>query len=797
MPPQDSSLDAVVFIKMNMPMPVTVLVHWRKVAMALVALVCASPAILCASPQSQSPNPTAGIAGVLQSESGKPIPGARVELGAAARTVVVFSSEDGRFSFTGLTAGEYSLKTSAEGFETDVRSVTVSIGLTNSISITLKLLPVQQTIVVSSTETPEALKNIPAQITVLDSKDLDQSAALTVDDFLREIPGFSLYRRTSSMVSQPTTNGVSLRGIGASGVSRTLVFLDGIPINDPVGSWVYWDQIPAMSIKTIEVAPGGISSLYGSSAMAGVIDITTRQPAMPAFDVSGLAGSDGTADLDYFVGSKHGRLSYDSAGDLFRTNGYTLVPQPYRGTVDIPAGSQHETATARVGFQASHSTYLFLNGRFFNELHGNGTPLQHNSTREGLLQAGLRSQASSGNEWRVNVFSFDQIFHSSFSSVAANRDSETLALLQTEPAYGWGANAQWSRPLSGHHLLSAGGDARWTYARDEENAFSSAGANTVDRRVPGEQILAGAFLQDYWAPSQRLDLIGGARVDTWKNYGASLAQFNPKNGAESTTDFPAVSKSVVTPHAGAVLHLTRNLAAHASFYQGFRAPTLDELYRSFRVGNIFTEANANLTSERLTGYEMGVSQQVSRQFFWRVTAYADQLNDPVSNVTLSVTPALITEQRENLGRVDVKGLGADASYSISERLRLDARYLFSQSTIASFSADPGLVGNLLPQVPKHRASLVLSNFGPWHFDSMLEARYESRRFDDDLNTLKLGSFFVIDVKASREFGGRWAPFVEVENLLNRQYAVEATPVPEVGTPFLIFGGLRFQFHRQQ
>lgn len=783
--------------RMNMPMPVTQRVRWRKAAMALLAGMCLCPSIVFAQKKIQLSIPmAAGFSGVVQSQGGTPIPGARIEIGAMPYAVTLFSNDHGRFSLDSLSAGEYSLTTSAEGFETDFRSIAVPPGRTSSVSITLKILPVQQTIVVSSTDTPERLKNIPAQITVLNSKQLDQSAALTLDDFLREIPGFSLYRRTSSMVSQPTTNGVSLRGIGASGVSRTLVFLDGIPINDPVGSWVYWDQAPESSIRTIEVAPGGISSLYGSSAMAGVIDISTRQPATPALDVSGLTGSNGTADLDYLAGSEHGRFSYDSAGSLFRTNGYTLVPEPYRGSVDIPAGSQHETASARVAFQATRSTSLFLSGRFLNELHGNGTPLQNNSTRQGTLHAGLRSHANSGTEWRANVFSFDQTFHSSFSSVAVNRNSETLALLQTEPAYGWGANVQWSRPLSGHHLLSAGGDARWTYARDEENAFSPARANTVNRRIPGEQALAGAFFQDYWAPSQRLDLIAGARVDTRKNYGASLAQFFPASGVQGTTKFPAVSKSVITPHAGAVLHLTRSLAAHASFYQGFRAPTLDELYRSFRVGNILTEANPNLTSERLTGYEVGISQQVSRQFFWRVTAYDDQLNDPVSNVALSVTPSLITQQRENLGRVDVKGLGADASYSISERFRVDARYLFSQSTIASFSADPALVGNLLPQVPKNSASIVLSGFGPWHFDSMLEARYESHRFDDDLNTLELGSFFVLDAKVSRDFGGRWTPFLEVENLLNRQYAVEATPVREIGTPFLVFGGVRFQFHRQ-
>src|SRR5207237_304542 len=109
-----------------------------------------------------------------------------------------------------------------------------------------KILPVNETVVVSETRTAEQLGDLPAQVTVLSEKDISQTAALTIDDFLKQVPSFSLFRRSSSLVSHPTTQGVSLRGIGASGVSRTLVLLDGVPFNDPVGSWVYWSKIPLL-----------------------------------------------------------------------------------------------------------------------------------------------------------------------------------------------------------------------------------------------------------------------------------------------------------------------------------------------------------------------------------------------------------------------------------------------------------------------------------------------------------------------------------------------------------------------
>src|SRR6202043_127691 len=110
-------------------------------------------------------------------------------------------------------------------------------------------------------------------VTILSAQDLDTTAAFGTDDILRQVPGFSLFRRTTSRAANPTTEGVSLRGRGASGASRALVLSDGFPLNDPFGGWVYWDRVPRASISSIEVASGGASHLYGSDALGGVINI--------------------------------------------------------------------------------------------------------------------------------------------------------------------------------------------------------------------------------------------------------------------------------------------------------------------------------------------------------------------------------------------------------------------------------------------------------------------------------------------------------------------------------------------
>ncbi len=737
------------------------------------------------------------IAVIVRIQDGRGVSDAKLALlagptGPGPHPIVRTSSTDheGRYLFADVPAGQYAVRAEATGFLAATTEVTVIPDTVASAELELKVLSLSQTVVVSETHTSQQLTDLPAQITVLSAEEISQSTALTLDDLLKQVPSFSLFRRSSSLVSQPTTQGVSLRGIGASGVSRTLVLLDGVPFNDPVGSWVYWSRIPRLEIEKIEVDEGGVSSLYGSSAMAGVIEIATRQPSAPTFEVEGLIGTRGTVDVDFFAGDRRGPISYRSGGTLFRTAGYKTVPEVFRGPVDINATSQHETLDGRIAYHPSNVAQFFVGGAFFNEVRGNGTPLQNNSTRASSLHAGLRAHTNDGSDWQANFFAFTQRFRSTFSSIALNRASERLSLRQDEPAHGIGGNVQWSRLLPGSQLLAIGVDGRETYARNQENVFPTPPAGAMSRQIPANQAFLGAFFQDFWTPWRRLNILFGARLDYWKNYGASQTVIAAS--ATRTTLYRNSSNTTITPRAGLVFRATGSLSLRAAFYQGFRAPTLDELYRSFRVGNIVTNANPALGPERVIGYEFGMNYQITPTLFWRLTVFNDRLNNPVSNITVSNTGDVIMRQRENLGNVNIKGVEAEVDYRVLPKWKVQGRYLFDQARVGSFPANPSIVGNLLPQVPKHRASALVSRFRPSLFDVALETRFESSRFDDDRNTLNLGRYFVLNLGLSRVIGEHWKAFVNIENVLNYKYAVQATPIKQIGTPLLITGGVRFR-----
>src|SRR5437879_8101875 len=137
-------------------------------------------------------------------------------------------------------------------------------------------------VVVTVTRLEQKAGEAPASVTVLTRDDIRQSASQSVDDLLRQVPGFSLFRRSSSLVTHPTTQGLSLRRIGPSGTSRALVLVDGVPANDAFGGWVYWGRIPMLGIQQIGVVRGGGSSAWGNYALGGVVPIHPSRPNGPA-----------------------------------------------------------------------------------------------------------------------------------------------------------------------------------------------------------------------------------------------------------------------------------------------------------------------------------------------------------------------------------------------------------------------------------------------------------------------------------------------------------------------------------
>src|SRR5262245_66053 len=397
-------------------------------------------------------------------------------------------------------------------------------------------------VVVTATRLEQKAGDVPASVTVLTRDDIEHSASQPGDDCLRQVPRFSLFRRSSSLVTHPTTQGLSLRGIGPSGTSRALVLVDGVPVNDPFGGWVYWARIPMLGIDQIEVVRGGGSSVWGNYALGGVVQIINRRPTERALFFDGSYGLNDTINFDLLLHDVEGPFRISLEGNYFSTGGYEVVKASRRGSIDIEADSTHSTFNGRVELVATPEASLYVGGSYFYESRGNGTPLQLNHTGTGSGAIGGRLGTLENGEWRGVVFFDMQQFRSTFSTQALDRNSETLALDQRVPTISAGGSLQWSRRF-GTNRLSAGGDARWVQGETDERVYT-AGAFARNRDAGGQQFIGGVYLQDVYTPIQALELVGGLRGDYWYSYDGTRHDTPPAAGVPAEQTFNNVERII-------------------------------------------------------------------------------------------------------------------------------------------------------------------------------------------------------------------------------------------------------------
>jgi outer membrane receptor protein involved in Fe transport len=729
----------------------------------------------------------AALSGTVVDATEAPIQGAQIEFRSSTGITLASSDEQGHFRVEGVEAGG-GLVVSFPGFATVTRELRGRAALENLKIVLIPASGLQRIAVQGSTG--DFIPAAPTSQYAITSQAMELSGSMATDDMLRQVPGFSTYRRSSSLFANPTSQGVSLRGVGASATSRSTVLLDGIPLNDPFGGWVYWARVPEEAIESMEVANGGASDLYGAGALGGVVNLRTRsdEAAFATGEVS--MGSMDTPDFSFAAGAPIGRWMLEGAGQAYQTQGYIAVPPDERGTVDTNLGSSVLAGFLEASRSLGERGRFFVRGSGFGEDGNNGTPLQKNNTTIPELDLGANWSSAEAGSFSARLYGSRELYHQTFSSIAPDRDSESLTDVQRNPSQQIGFVGTWSRLFAEKHKVSAGLEAADVRGHSQDANYHL-GTETALVDAGGRQHSFGIFGQDAYSFARSWLLTFGGRVDSWNNNRGYQDRTPMPSGAPTDTTFPNRTETAFSPRVSLLKSFSHGTALNVSVYRAFRAPTLNELYRNFRVGNVLTLANPALTGEHLTGGEAGVSQLLWQErvtlrgnFFW------SDIVDPVANVTLINTPILITRQKENLGVTQARGFELSGAWQVTPRVQISGAYLFVDSIVLSYAANPALQGNFLPQVPQNQFSLQMSYVGKtWTVG--VQGRFLGNQFDDDQNLLPLGRAFSLDVQVSRKLGKGVSLFFAVQNLTDDRFGIEATPVLEVGPPIFVRGGIRF------
>ncbi len=675
--------------------------------------------------------------------------------------------------------------------------------------------PAEVVVTADRTSTPPQESGV--DVTTVDRAALDAAPAMRLDDILREqIPGFSLFRRSSSRVANPTTQGVSLRNIGPNGAGRTLVLLDGVPQNDPFGGWVYWSRLPPSSIERIEVLQGGGAGLFGNAALGGTIQLYSRQLAGNALTAEAQGGSRNTYETAV-AGQRtvaDGALVFSARADRFSTDGYPTIQANQRGPVDIAAASEETLFQAGARWNLNAANSLSVNADAFREDRVNGTPLTSNSTDAADFSASFDGGLPD-RQIAYQLAAYGQLrqFKSTFSSVNLARTVETPSLDQySVPAQAAGGSATVSFPLGGAQRILLGADERWVDGESDEDFRYLGGEFTRRREAGGRQLFTGLFVEDAWRPRPGSTLTASGRLDYYANDEGSRRETDLATGAATLNEhFADHDGWAPNGRLGGEQQLW-NAVSHlrGSLYTGFRVPTLNELYRPFRVGNDITEANAALRPERLYGADLGLDTQVARDtVHLSLDGYYNELHNPVANVTVAsggATGATVApfgfipaggtgELRENLGRAQIYGAQLKAEWTPAPPWQFALSYLYSHGVVEAAPAEPLVEGKRLAQAPEHQ--LVAS--ARWSPLAGLRAlgvvRFVGDQFEDDLNTLRLAPYATVDLSVTYAFLTQWEARAAVENLLNTDYETgkSANEMVSTGAPRLITVGLRWSY----
>jgi outer membrane cobalamin receptor len=712
---------------------------------------------------------TAGVRGVVRDPTGSPIEGATIVTSSAAPPpCTTRSGADGSFDLACAEAGAV-LHIEAPGFE--------AVDLTSTSRPALAVLSptsYSEAVVVTASRSDNIKTSGAAPVTVMTSADLALTPPAPLDDALRLVPGFSLFRRTTSRAANPTTQGAGMRGLSASGASRALVLSDGVPLNDPFGGWVYWSRVPVTAVDRVEILRGAASDLYGADALAGVVQVLTRAPAGPGARADFEAATHSTGRASLSLDDARGPWRISGAAETFSTDGYVLVPEDQRGPVDVNATQKYTSARVTPGYAPSPKFFVRATGDVYGEHRGNGTPLQTNSTDIRQVSVDLGGQAG-GGAWEVAGQAGDQSYDQVFSSIAADRSTETLTSSQYVPATQHGFSARWQRSWSAVDVL-AGADTRDVSATNIETSFAPGGATRGTTHTPGFQRTSGAYLQLTDRPSSSVTFSLGARGD--------LRQPSRDDGFFG-------GDSHFSPRASVAWTISPLVEVRGSLGWAFRAPTLNERYRGFRAGNVVTLPNANLVPESLRTEEGSVLLRPKAGSL-RVTMYRNDLSDAVTNVTLTTTPTLITRQRQNVSSIGAFGIETEGEWRAGPRVTVTGGLAYTHSRFADY---PPLGGLTVPQVPDWQGNVAVRGAGPFGTAISGELRSFSSQFDDDRNTFVLRPGTIVNLTLLHPAGRRASVYVSLENLLNADYDVGATPVRTIGQPFTLHGGLRLALGR--
>jgi vitamin B12 transporter len=593
-------------------------------------------------------------------------------------------------------------------------------------------------VVVTATRTEESVKRVASSITVLEAEAVRESQKTAVSDLLSTTPGVSV-SRTGGLGSV-----TQLRIRGAES-DQTAVLIDGVKLNDPsaTGGGYNFGNLLNGDVSRIEVLRGPQSTLWGSQAIGGVVNIVTTMPQGPlSYHVSLEGGSRETLGVAARVEAGNERLSWRIGGNYLTTDGISSFDEDLGGKEHDGYRSIGWNARGVLKITDNISLDLRSTGSR-NRADFDGFPAptydfadtrEYGSTDESVSYAG------------VNVDAFGGRLHNRFGFAYTDTDRSNY-----DPAS--------SVPLT---FDASGSNKRWEYqgsfsvndalqavfgVESEKSEFTTLSPSEFEPRpapTGGSVRIDSVYLQVQVNPFETLTLTAGVRHDDHDTFNGST-----------------------TAQAGAAWLVTESTLLRASYGEGFKAPTLYQLFSEY--------GTPDLRPEQAEGWDAGIEQHfldgalvASVTYFERDT---DNMIDFVSclgNGPVGRCRAQPFGYYDNVQKAAADGVEFSLAAQIGERLSISGNY----TNMTSENAVRGSAnfGRMLARRPRETANAEVSYHWPIELHTTIAVERVGHSFDDAANMFRLDPYTLVGLRASYDVSDKTEVYGRIENLFDEDYA---------------------------
>jgi iron complex outermembrane recepter protein len=687
------------------------------------------------------------------------------------------TNNKGVFIFSKLPPGKYTVLFTQAGYLSD--SLTIDFD-TNTTGFTFFLRPdIIEIDPVIKTATLSSRKSsmIPGRAALVTPRQTGMLPANNTDGLLSGIANIYI-DRPRGIFSEST--GLSMRGLPGS--ARTLVLLNGIPMNKVAGGDVNWSFIEPQEVEKIEISKGPNSAIYGNNAMGGVISISSPKPKKPVEGrVSTFGGSMGTFGGAFGVG---GIDLYRGSGYYWKVNGYSrrgdgyyIEPEESRDSLDTKVGLREYNAGILFGYQFNPATSFDVQYRYYNGHFGSGIKVFEKDGAFGHYQHHLASAGFEKTQGKVNINArlFYQLEY--YKRQNENINPEGVYVLSDSRSvitdYGFRLNL--SRRFAGNHLLTAGAEVK-TGGLKTNNVYRSSADNA---EYGGKLAFAGIFVQDEISILKKISVVAGLRFDYAQFFDGYQEIYQPTNDTgfvdDITKRFETNAWQKLSPKLAIQYRFRKNLGVYVSASTGYMAPGVTDLAVSGKITEGYMLANPCLGPENILNYEAGMSWMAGDRLVVEPSVYYSRGHD--FQYMVSTGDSLMTEgsvqkpvyQKQNIAGVEISGAEITATWKALPGIAITANYSINHSRIIEFN-DPGqagkdLNGKSLTGVP---ASLAFASVG-WRnkvLNLLVDWQYTGDEWQDDENTAYIPAHHLFNFKISKSLSQGIGISLSMQNIFN-------------------------------